>query len=135
MKRKHISISMAILAALAVGFSCGARAQVTSNDDFTQANDTNSWKTFNGACLTAGDGTGSIPACVGLPYYGNQVQIGGNSGFLGMTTNPGTGAGQTPDPAGFGALRFTNWYSQAGSIISSGAPFPTGSGLQVILKT
>jgi type IV pilus assembly protein PilY1 len=126
---------MAILAALAVGFSCGARAQVTSNDDFTQANDTNSWKTFDGACLTAGDGTGSIPGCVGLAYYGNQVQIGGNSGYLGQATNPGTGVGQTPDPAGKGALRFTNWYTQAGSIISSGAPFPTGSGLQVVFKT
>src|ERR1700675_464045 len=74
MKRKYISISMAILAgAMAVGFSCGSRAQVTSNDDFTQANDTNSWKTFDGACLTAGDGTGSIPPCVGLAYYKNQV--------------------------------------------------------------
>ena len=132
---KHVSISMAILAALTVGFSCGARAQVTSNDDFTQAHDTNSWKTFDGACLTAGDGTGSIPGCVGLAYYANQVQIGGNSGYLGQTTNPGTGAGQTPDPAGFGALRFTNWFTQAGSIISSGTPFPTGSGLQVVFKT
>jgi type IV pilus assembly protein PilY1 len=136
MKHRHISISMAILTGtIAVGFSCGARAQVTTNDDFTQANDQNSWKTFDGACLTAGDGTGSIPPCVGLPYYNNQVQIGGNSGFLGTNTNPGTGAGQPPDPAGFGALRFTNWYGQAGSIISSGTPFPTGAGLDVIFKT
>jgi len=134
---KHgYSISTAILTgAIAVGFSCGARAQVTSNDDFTQANDTNSWKTFDGACLTAGDGTGSIPACVGLPYYNNQVQIGGSLGFLGQPTNPGTGAGQAGDAPGQGALRFTNWYGQAGSIISNGAPFPTGSGLQVVFKT
>jgi type IV pilus assembly protein PilY1 len=136
MKHTHFSISMAILTgAVALGFSCGSRAQVTSNDDFTQAHDLNSWKTFDGACLTAGDGTGSIPPCVGLPYYNNQVQIGGNNGFLGNNTNPGTGAGQTPDAAGSGALRFTNWYGQAGSIISSGAPFATGAGLQVIFKT
>src|SRR5271169_481230 len=136
MKQRYNSISMVILAgAIAVGFSCGARSQVTSNDDFTQANDTNSWKTFDGACLTAGDGTGSIPACVGLPYYNNQVQIGGNSGFLGTAANPGTGVGQAGDPPGFGALRFTNWYGQAGSIISSGTPFPTGTGLQVVFKT
>src|SRR6185312_2322206 len=49
--------------------------------------------------------------------------------------------------AGKGALRFTNGftsghggdfmygYHQAGSIISSGTPFPTGAGLQVIFKT
>ena len=136
MNHKHLSVSMAVLAGIiAAGFSCGAGAQVTSNDDFTQANDTNSWQTFDGACLTAGDGTGSIPACRGLPYYANQVQIGGSDGYLGMTTNPGSGAGEIPDAPGAGALRFTNWYTQAGSIISSGAPFATGSGLQVVFKT
>ena len=97
--------------------------------------DNNSWKTFDGACLTAGDGTGSIPACVGLAYYANQVQIGGYKGYLGTSTAPSTGAGQPADPVGQGALRFTNWYTQAGSIISSGTPFPTGSGLQVVFKT
>jgi type IV pilus assembly protein PilY1 len=127
---------MAILVGvIAAGTSSGASAQVTSSDDFTQANDMNSWKTFDGACLTAGDGTGSIPPCVGLPYYGNQIQIGGNSGYLGQTTVPSSGNTETPDPAGSGALRFTNWYTQAGSIISSGAPFPTGAGLQVVFKT
>jgi type IV pilus assembly protein PilY1 len=133
---KQLSIATVIAAAaVALGYACIASAQVTSNDDFTQANDTNSWKTFDGACLTAGDGTGSIPACVGLPYYANQVQIGGYKGYLGTSTAPSTGAGQPADPAGQGALRFTNWYTQAGSIISSGAPFPTGSGLQVVFKT
>ena len=127
---KHgYSISMAILtSAIALGFSCGARAQVTSNDDFTQANDTNSWTTFDGACLTAGDGTGSIPACVGLPYYNNQVQIGGSLGFLGQPTNPGTGAGQAGDAPGQGALRFTNGrpggYNQNGAVVSN-FNFPT----------
>src|SRR5271169_1369761 len=136
MKQRYNSISMVILAgAIAAGFSCSASAQVTSNDDFTQANDTNSWKTFDGACLTAGDGTGSIPACVGLAYYANQVQIGGYKGYLGTATAPSTGLGQPADPAGQGALRFTNSYHQAGSIISSGTPFPTGTGLQVVFKT
>ncbi len=82
----------------------------TVNDDFTQANDTNSWKTFGGACLTAGDGTGSIPSCVGLPYYANQVQVGGSNGYLGNTSKPASGSAgvQTPDAAGSGALRLTN---------------------------
>lgn len=136
MKRNKLPMPLALLAGLlAVTFSCGARAQTTTNDDFTQANDLNSWQTFNGACLTAGDGTGNIPACIGLPYYGTQIQIGGASGFLGGSSAPASAAAQIPDPAGQGALRFTNWYGQAGSIISSGTPFPSGAGLQVIFKT
>ncbi len=140
MKHTNLSLSMAILASsLAAGFSAGSLAQAgtttVSNDDFTQANDTNSWQTFDGACLTAGDGTGSIPACKGLPYYGGQIQIGGANGFLGNASAPSSGYTQTPDPPGQGALRFTNWYGQAGSIISSGAPFPTGTGIQVVFKT
>jgi type IV pilus assembly protein PilY1 len=134
MKHPALSVSMLIVAgALIAG---RADAQTTSNDDFTQPADTNSWKTFDGACLTAGNGTASsIPPCVGLPYYGTQVQIGGHNGFLGTSTAPSSAAAQTPDQPGHGALRFTNWFQQAGSIISSGTPFPTGTGLQVVFKT
>jgi type IV pilus assembly protein PilY1 len=136
MTRIKLNVPTAILAAaLAAVFSCGAYAQTTTNDDFTQANDLNSWQTFDGACLTAGDGTGNIPSCIGLPYYGTQIQLGGNSGYLGGATAPSSAAAQIPDPPGKGALRFTNWYGQAGSIISSGTPFPSGAGLQVIFKT
>ena len=136
MMRKTLSLPTAILAgAFAAVFSFGARAQVSTNDDFTQANDMNSWQTFDGACLTAGDGTGNIPSCIGLPYYGTQIQLGGNSGYLGGAAAPSSAATQIPDPPGKGALRFTNWYGQAGSIISSGTPFPSGAGLQVIFKT
>lgn len=114
-----------------MALSSGASAQLIIQDDFTQAHDTNSWKTFNGACLTAGDGTGSIPACVGLAYYQGQTLYGGANGTL-------------PDPAGSGALRFTNGnntgsgfangYNQAGSIISN-FTFPTGEGIQITFKT
>ena len=142
MKHSNLSLSMAILASsLVAAFSVGSLAHAgttttsTSNDDFTQASDANSWQTFDGACLTAGDGTGSIPACRGLPYYGGQIQIGGANGFLGNTSSPSSGYTQTGDPIGQGALRFTNWYNQAGSIISSGTPFPTGTGIQVVFKT
>jgi type IV pilus assembly protein PilY1 len=136
MTRRKLNVPTAILAgALAAVFSYGARAQTTTNDDFTQANDMNSWQTFDGACLTAGDGTGNIPSCIGLPYYGTQIQLGGNSGYLGGAVAPSSAATQIPDPPGKGALRFTNWYGQAGSIISSGTPFPSGAGLQVIFKT
>jgi type IV pilus assembly protein PilY1 len=137
MTYKRLNVSMMMLVgAISAGYAPGAHAgTTTSNDDFTQANDVNGWKPFGGACLTAGDGTGSIPACIGLPYYGSQVQIGGNSGYLGQSTAPSSGTTQQGDPPGKGALRFTNWFTQAGSIISSGTPFPTGSGLQVIFKT
>jgi type IV pilus assembly protein PilY1 len=145
MKHNPLSILKVIFAgAIAAGLASGVAAQSASNDDFTQASDTNSWKTFGGACLTAGDGTGRIPACIGLPYYGNQVQIGGNSGFLGSSafacsgtfpTSCSNAGSQAPDPAGSGALRFTNWLSQAGAIISNGTPFPTGAGIQVVFKT
>jgi type IV pilus assembly protein PilY1 len=138
MIHKHLLISVAILTgAIAVCFSSGVHAQATaaSNDDFTQASDKNLWKPFDGACLTAGDGTGSIPACVGLPYYKGQAQIGGDSGYLGQSKAPTSDVGQQPDPPGDGALRFTNSFQQAGSIISSGTPFPTGAGINVIFKT
>src|SRR5580698_1364393 len=121
-----------LLTALATTLCINAHAAgVNISDDFTQANDTNAWQPFDGACLTAGDGTGSIPGCIGLSYYGGQAQIGGSLGFLGSTA----AAGQVPDAPGKGALRFTNWFGQAGSIIYSGAPFGTGAGLNVIFKT
>jgi type IV pilus assembly protein PilY1 len=122
-----------VLAAVATAVYCsGAAAQVLIQDDFTAANDSNDWKTFNGACLTAGDGTGKIPKCVGLPYYAGQTLNGGLTGTL-------------PDTAGNGALRFTNGNNngstsfanggnQAGGIISN-FTFPTGAGLSVIFKT
>src|SRR3954468_2993031 len=96
MKLRNSTAPFALLAgAAAAVFSCAASAQLIIQDDFTQANDSNDWKTFNGACLTAGDGTGSIPKCVGLAYYAGQTLYGGLTGTL-------------PDTAGNGALRFTN---------------------------
>ncbi|MDB6047206.1 MAG: putative type-4 fimbrial biosis protein precursor [Gammaproteobacteria bacterium] len=120
---------------LATALPVAAWAQVTVGDDFTLASDTNDWVTSTGACLTAGDGTGKIPACVGLPYYqqkGAQTLVGGTSGVL-------------PDKKGEGALRFTNGYTsgiggfiggynQTGSIISN-FTFDAGAGISVIFKT
>jgi type IV pilus assembly protein PilY1 len=124
-RRKLVAPFAVLTGTIAAAYVSAASAQVSVSDDFTQANDSNNWKTYNGACLTAGDGTGAIPACVGLPYYGSQTLVGGNSGKL-------------PDPAGSGALRFTNGspggYNQAGGIISN-FTFPTGAGLQVTFKT
>jgi type IV pilus assembly protein PilY1 len=127
-----IKHSIVVAVALAVVLPGGALAQVTVNDDFTQAHDKSDWSTFDGACLTAGDGTGSIPACKGLAYYKGQTLVGGQSGTL-------------PDSAGQGALRFTNGFTsggsgfnygfnQAGGIISN-FTFDAGAGISIIFKT
>lgn len=87
------------------------------------------WKSLNGACLTAGNNTGPIPACVGLAYYGNTTQVGGVSGRL-------------PDPVGQGALRLTNGdttngsngNNQTGAVVST-QQFPTNQGVQVTFST
>lgn len=117
-----------------VFISTVAHAQLVVQDDFTGASSSYNWKAFNGACLTAGNGQGTIPACENLPYYQGQKQIGGASGTL-------------PDPIGQGALRFTNGYvpgncwnnsecsfkhgfDQSGGIISN-FTFPSNEGLNV----
>jgi type IV pilus assembly protein PilY1 len=125
------------IVALALAIPAGAWAQITIQDDFTQGSAQNSWVTYDGACLTAGNGTGTIPACVGLPYYqsqGPQTWVGGTTGTL-------------PDTAGNGALRLTNGcgpgncdgsfqhgFRQAGGIVSN-FTFNAGTGVSVIFKT
>ena len=101
-----------------------AWSQLVISEDFTGASSSNSWTPYLGACLTAGDGSGTIPACVGNSYYTEKTQVGGYSGTL-------------PDTAGNGALRFTDGspnYNQAGGIISN-FTYPSNEGLEVTFKT
>ena len=111
--------------ALAALMPLAAWAQLVVSDNFTGGSSTNNWQAFNGACLTAGSNTGNIPACYGLAYYGGEQLVGGYNGLL-------------PDPAGNGALRFTNGrpggYGQNGAIVSN-FTFPTGQGLHVTFTT
>jgi len=103
----------------------GAQAQVVINDTLTGASSSYQWVPLNGACLTAGNNTGTIPACVGLTYYGSQTQVGGTTGRL-------------PDSVGSGALRLTNGAvdsgsggtNQTGAVVSQ-FTFPNTEGLQV----
>ena len=103
----------------------GAHAQVVINDTLTGASSSYQWVPLNGACLTAGNNTGTIPACSGLAYYGTQTQVGGTTGRL-------------PDVAGSGALRLTNGAvdsgsggtNQTGAVVSQ-FTFPNTEGLQV----
>lgn len=134
-----MKLSSALVAlTLALPASAWAQTQITIQDDFTQAAAQNNWVTYDGACLTAGNGSGTVPACVGLPYYATQ----GAQAWVGGTT------GTLPDTAGNGALRltngctpgstcdgsFTHGYKQAGGIISN-YTFDAGTGVNVIFKT
>lgn len=122
-----------ILPALAGLAALSAAAQLVINDDLTGASSHYNWLPLGGACLTAGNNQGSIPACVSLPYYSGRIQVGGVQGTLG-----GTG-----DPPGQGALRLTNGdqriggsngTSQSGAVVS-GFTFPSAQGVQVTFTT
>ncbi|MDE1947679.1 MAG: pilus assembly protein PilY [Burkholderiales bacterium] len=118
------------LASALPGFWLGtAHAQLIINDTLTGASSSYNWLPFNGACLTAGNGTGSIPACSGLAYYKGETLVGGASGRL-------------PDPVGSGALRLTNGDTKAGTngnnnsgAVISNFTFPSNQGLQVTFTT
>jgi type IV pilus assembly protein PilY1 len=112
-----------------VFFSLSAHGQLVISDTLTGASSSYNWTTKNGACLTAGNGSGTIPACVGLPYYSGKTQVGGVSGRL-------------PDAVGQGALRLTNGdttngsngNSQTGAVVSN-FTFPSSEGVQVTFTT
>ncbi len=143
----RLASAAALLAALT---AAQVRAQTVFSEDFTGATTTNSWYFFNGACLTAGTSgsttsPGSVPSCgtAWSNYYrfrtnSDPYLVGGNSGYLGQSTAPSSGATQAPDPNGSGALRFTNGYpyghNESGAIVSAGT-IGTGQGLQVTFKT
>ena len=97
---------------------------VTVVDNFTGASASYNWQPIDGACLTAGDGTGPIPACAGLSYYGSQTQVGGYTGTL-------------PDAVGYGALRLTNGnpnFHQDGAIVSN-QTYNMSQGVQATFTT
>ena len=114
---------LAVVGLLAWGGS--AQAQLIINDTLTGASSSFDWQVKNGACLTAGDGSGTIPACSGLAYYSGKTLVGGTTGRL-------------PDQVGSGALRLSNGDTGAGSngnnqtgAVVSNFTFPTNEGIQV----
>jgi type IV pilus assembly protein PilY1 len=108
----------------------GVHAQLVISDTLTGASSSYNWQALNGACLTAGNNTGTIPACSNLAYYSGKVLVGGVSGRL-------------PDPVGQGALRLTNGDTQYGGsngdnqtgAVVSNFTFPSNQGLQVTFTT
>jgi len=128
MNRKHIVSLSALLLSAVPPISHG---QGIVKEDFTGNSTANSWYFFNGACLTASSSPsstnpGTVPGCTSIAssYY-NEALTGGVNGTF-------------PDPAGQGALRFTNGYpggfSQNGAIISA-TPYPTANGLNITFAT
>jgi type IV pilus assembly protein PilY1 len=112
----------------------------TISDNFVGASSTYSWTPLQGACLTAGSGSGTIPACVcnssvttmclsgSGKYYGNITGAAFAGGYSG---------GGLPDTAGSGALRLTNgngYNDEDGGLISN-FTFPSSGGLQVTFTT
>lgn len=95
---------------------------VIVQDNFTGATASQNWLVFDGACLTAGSGSGSIPACYGNSYYNGVTLKGGQTGTL-------------PDTVGNGALRFTNNTNNETGAIVSNFTFPSGSGIAVTFST
>ena len=140
--------SRTLIAAMAVAIAIlaprlgQAQAATTFNSSFTGSSDSTGWTALDGACLTAGNNTGDIPACVGLAYYGaNQVWVGGATGTLpdNAAANGGKGNGSlrlTNGCTGSGCNNGGNFnygFAQAGGIISG--PFAAGNGIQVTFKT
>ena len=143
MNRNSLFSLLATVAALGAPFA--AQAQTSISEDFTQTSTQNSWWFFNGACLTAstlagqeptvtsGVGSGGqVPGCttIATTYYNKSS----GEHLVGGITLTNT----TPDPAGQGALRFTNGfpygYSENGGIVFA-TPFPTGQGVSITFKT
>src|ERR1035438_5384688 len=101
----------------------------TISDNCTGAGSSYSWTPVQGACLTAGNGSGTVPACVctssvttmcltatGLTPPDYYAGIGG-ANFAG-----GFSGGGLPDAIGQGALRLTNgngYNMQDGGLISN----------------
>ncbi|GAB2560354.1 pilus assembly protein [Rhodanobacter koreensis] len=87
-------------------FACAATAATTYTDNFSGASSSLKWLSLNDACLTAGNGAGSIKAC------------------------------STPkDTAGSGALRLTSAVNNRTGAILSDFTFPLSQGMQVTFTT
>src|SRR3974390_3207448 len=117
MNSKRFLATLILALAAALPAAVWAQSSQIITDDFTKNAASGNWAAFNGACLTAGDGTGTIPACIGLSYY-SETLVGGYKGYPASPASPATA-----DPVGQGALRFTNGspggYHQNGAIVSN----------------
>lgn len=99
--------SAKLISALAgLFFACAASAQTTYSDNFSGASSNLNWIPLSTACLTAGSGAGSIPACA-----------------------------SPKDAVGSGALRLTSALNNQTGAILSDFTFPLSQGMQVTFTT
>ena len=116
MSTQKARLFLALAGALVAASASGA----TYTDNFKGGHAQLQWTALNDACLTAGDGTGSIPACSSVTWMNSQSY-----------TIP---ADQTT--AGQGALLLTPpKNNQTGAILSAFAPFPLSQGIQITFTT
>ena len=95
--------------------SCG-QAGGTCSEDFTGTSASLNWTSLNDACLTAGNGSGSIPACGG--------------------TVAGYSIPASEKVKGQGALLLTPPVDdQTGAILSAFKPFPLSQGINITFTT
>lgn len=141
------SMNTLLVALLALAAALAGRSALADNsiaEQFTGTTTNNPWYFFNGACLTASSSAatsdpGSPPGCTKDSYYTENL-VGGYNGASGTAVT-------LPDPAGNGALRFTNGCipdsgggcsnggkSQNGAIISANT-YTTDQGLDITFKT
>ena len=88
-----------------------AHAQVVIDASLNGASSNYRWRSIGSACLTAGDGRGTVPSCFA-------------AGRIGV-----------PDPVGQGALRLTNSATNLGGGVISDFTFPSNQGLKVTFTT
>lgn len=132
--------TLRLLALLALLVCPGLVQAQTYQEDFTQSTLQNKWYAAGGTCLTAGTAAAApanppdvnIIGCVAnlAAYY--QLQRDKDNALVGGSN------GKFPDPAGSGALRFTNGFpyghNERGSLVS-GFTFPTSQGVSISFNT
>lgn len=102
---------------------------MTVTDDFTGISATNPWVPLGDACLTAGNGTGTIPACstqlagLGLPSSATTAAVGAGALMLSPNVNNKSGAIIFPTefPSTAGLTITFNTYTFGGNRDSGGA--------------
>jgi hypothetical protein len=134
MRSDGMKIVLAAVLGLTGMLACVSVAEAqTSNiiqDNFTGTTAQLNWKSFNGACLTAGNnatGTsgGYIPSCAANAYYTTSPQ--NDATQKGLTSNA--------DTVGNGALRLTDAYGNQNGAVIDQTPYPSNLGIQVTFTT
>lgn len=115
--RLVLAVAAALLASTAVAD--------TYTDNFQGTHASLKWTALGNACLTAGDGTGSIPRCGSTYQDGATYAVPADERVADPTTNTGQGA-----------LMLTPAHSnQTGAILSGFPPFPLSQGIQITFTT